>query len=301
MSVALAASAVSVRRGRREVVRDVSVELTRGEVVAFLGPNGAGKSTLVEALGGLLPVASGAIDRDGRVATVLQSPGLARRSVRANVELALAWWGVPRGQRRTRAGEALERMRASHLSSRPAGALSGGERRRVHLARGLAVNPDVLLLDEPFAGLDAESHRVLCEDTATAVRDAGSAVGVVLHERADAWTLADRVLVLMGGRVAASGGTADVLSNPPTAEVATFLGFDGQVAGADGTTLFARAGDVRLVTEGGLEGTVVRRFAQEDGLLLEVAVASGRVRCRTTENRVVGDVVRVEIVGGARF
>ena len=90
---------VSVRRGDREVVRDVSFELRSGELVALLGPNGAGKSTLLDALGGALAPAEGEIVRHGRVATALQAPDLARRSVVDNVKLALAWWGVPRAER----------------------------------------------------------------------------------------------------------------------------------------------------------------------------------------------------------
>ena len=84
--------------------------------------------------------------------------------------LALAWWGVPRPERAPRAREALEAMGAEHLRQRPAGALSGGERRRVHLARAIAVQPDILMLDEPFAGLDAETRASLLEDAASALR-----------------------------------------------------------------------------------------------------------------------------------
>src|ERR1700727_1018742 len=101
---------LTVRRGKRDVVRDVSVELRRGEVVALLGPNGAGKSTLLDALGGALAPAEGEIERHGRVAIALQAPDLARRSVLANVTLALAWWGVDRPQREPRALEALRIM-----------------------------------------------------------------------------------------------------------------------------------------------------------------------------------------------
>ncbi|HEU0317468.1 MAG TPA: ATP-binding cassette domain-containing protein, partial [Solirubrobacteraceae bacterium] len=95
----LAAEGLSVRRGEREVVHDVSLELRVGEVVALLGPNGAGKSTLLDALAGVLPPAGGTIERHGRVAVALQTPDLARRSVLANVTLGLAWWGTPREER----------------------------------------------------------------------------------------------------------------------------------------------------------------------------------------------------------
>ncbi|MGO9955453.1 MAG: ATP-binding cassette domain-containing protein, partial [Solirubrobacteraceae bacterium] len=151
------AEGLSARRGARTVVTDVSLELHRGEIVALLGPNGAGKSTLLDALTGALEPAQGRVQRHGRVAIALQSADLARRSVLANVTLALGWWGVPRPERPERARAALAAIGAAHLAQRSAAGLSGGERRRVHIARALAVAPDILLLDEPFAGLDAEA------------------------------------------------------------------------------------------------------------------------------------------------
>ena len=143
-----------VRRGETEVLHDVSVRIAAGEIVAILGPNGAGKSTLLATLDGALTPSAGRVERRGRTAMIMQSPGLARRSVRANVEIAMAWWGVPRRHRRRDAVTALQRMRADHLAARPALQLSGGEQRRVHLARALAVAPAVLLLDAPFDGLE---------------------------------------------------------------------------------------------------------------------------------------------------
>ncbi|MBE7190706.1 ABC transporter ATP-binding protein, partial [Jatrophihabitans endophyticus] len=140
---------VTVRRGRREILHGIGLHVEPGESVAVLGPNGAGKSTLLAALDGRLPVSSGRVERRGRVAGVLQSPALANRTALANVELALAWWRVPRAARRHRARDALELMNAGHLAQAPAVTLSGGERRRIHLARAVAVSPDLMLLDEP--------------------------------------------------------------------------------------------------------------------------------------------------------
>jgi thiamine transport system ATP-binding protein len=296
----LDARGVDVRRGRRTVVREVDLAVARGDIVALLGPNGAGKSSFLECLGEVLPSASGNITRNGRTATVLQAPGLARRSVRANVELALAWWGVPRRQRRSRALEALEQMRAGHLAKRAAGSLSGGERRRVHVARGVAVAPDLLLLDEPFAGLDGETHQALVEDTSSALREAAGAVLVVVHDRADAWALADRVVVMFEGRVAAEGTPKQLLDQPPTAEVARFLGYDGRLERGD-HQLLTRPSHVVAAADGALEGTVVRAVGQEDGVLAEVRVPEGALRCRHPGPLMVGDVVRLDVIGGVNF
>ena len=116
---------LSVRRGERDVVRDVSLQLRAGELVAMLGPNGVGKSTLLDALVGALPPARGSVERNGRIAIALQSADLARRTVLANVILALSWWGVPRGERTARAHEALHAIGVEHLAQRSASALSG--------------------------------------------------------------------------------------------------------------------------------------------------------------------------------
>ena len=224
---------LSVRRGKRDVVTDVSAELRAGEIVALLGPNGAGKSTLLDALAGALPSVQGRIERHGRVAIALQSPDLARRTVFQNVTLALAWWGVPRAERAERAREALRAIGADHLSRRRAATLSGGERRRVHLARAIAVRPDVLMLDEPFAGLDAEVRANLLEDALSALRSTTRATLVVVHDRAEAWALADRLLILLDGRLVASGSPRELLERPPSVAVARFLGFDGRLEDGD--------------------------------------------------------------------
>jgi ABC-type nitrate/sulfonate/bicarbonate transport system ATPase subunit len=135
----LRARDVAVARAGTEVVRGVDLDLHAGEVVVVIGPNGAGKSTLLVALAGLLPAARGSIDRRGRVAAALQAPALANRTARANVEAALQWWGVPRRERTERALAALQAIGARGLADRPSRALSGGEARRVHLARALAL------------------------------------------------------------------------------------------------------------------------------------------------------------------
>ncbi|MGH2895448.1 MAG: ATP-binding cassette domain-containing protein, partial [Solirubrobacteraceae bacterium] len=122
--VLLRAAGIGVHRGNRAVVHDVSMELRAGELVALLGPNGAGKSTLLDALGGALPLSTGTVERAGRVAVALQSPDLARRTVLANLMLALGWWGVPKPERRGRAAAALDAIGAGHLAKRPATALS---------------------------------------------------------------------------------------------------------------------------------------------------------------------------------
>jgi ABC-type sulfate/molybdate transport systems ATPase subunit len=297
----LRATGLTVARGARTVLRDVDLELHGGELVALLGPNGAGKSTLLDALSGALTPAAGSIERLGSVAVALQSAEMARRSVLANLTAALGWWGVPRGQRAHRAREALAAIGAGHLAERPATALSGGERRRVHLARVLAVRPDVLLLDEPFAGLDPEVRAALLQDAERALRSPERATLVVVHDRAEAWALADRLLILIEGRIVADGPPATLLSTPPSALVARFLGYDGELRDGD-ELLLTRATRVTLDADGPHVATVARLIPLEDGVRLELTLPHGRLYtiAQMPAPR-VGDTVRVAIEGGVRF
>ena len=297
----LRARGLTVARGRREIVHGVDLELRAGELVALLGPNGAGKSTLLDALAGALEPAAGEVQRHGRVAVALQSGDLARRSVLANLTVALGWWGVPRAQRHERALGALRVLGAEHLARRLATELSGGERRRVHLARVLAVAPDVLMLDEPFAGLDAEARGELLTDAAGALRDPSRATLVVVHDRAEAWALADRLLVLIHGSLVADGPPARLLATPPSAVVARFLGYDGELHDGDGLVL-TRPAHVQLDPGGPLQATVTRLTPTEDGARLELSLDSGRLATIVGEVPPrVGETVRVRLSGGARF
>jgi len=299
VTVVQATGLVAVRGGRR-ILAGVDLDLRRGETTVLLGPNGAGKSTLVGLLAGLSAPDGGAVARSGRVAAALQTPALARRTALANVEAALAWWRVPRGERRERALDALDALRVAHVADRPAAALSGGERRRVHLARALATRPDALLLDEPFAGLDAATRADLLYDARSALAADERATLVVVHDRAEAWALADRVLVLLDGRIVDDGPPRRVFTEPPNAAAARFVGFDGAVTdGAD--VLLTRPEDV-VLGGGTREGTVVRAVPLEDGVRVEIALDGGRVVARAPHPAPApGTVVRVEIAGGRRY
>jgi ABC-type sulfate/molybdate transport systems ATPase subunit len=300
----LTAAGLAVGRGGAAVASGIDLELHPGELVAVLGPNGAGKSTLLATLAGLLEPVAGRVERHGRVAAALQAPALARRSVQANVEAALGWWGVPRAERAERAREALARLRVGELGARPAGALSGGEARRVHLARAVALRADALLLDEPFAGLDAPTRGALLHDAASVLRDPERATFVVLHDRAEAWALADRLIVLLDGRLAATGAPRAVLEQPPSREVARFLGFSGEVREPGGRTRCVRPAQVALDPAGALRGRVTRRIPEEDGVLCQVALrdAAGAVQVRAPyPGPAEGKTVGVRLTGGVVY
>lgn len=226
---------------------DVTLSVAPGEVLAVLGPNGAGKSTLLHVIAGLLRPDEGLLragDRvltdtragvqvptcDRRVGLLLQDPLLfPHLSVAANVA-----FGSPHRRRldlrrkhtRTLAAPWLRAVDAEELAERRPRRLSGGQAQRVAIARALAAEPEVLLLDEPFAGLDvgaASAVRTVLHDV---LGKAGRSTVLVTHDLLDVFALADRVLVLESGRVAEVGRAADVLAAPRSRFGAQIAGFN---------------------------------------------------------------------------
>ena len=229
---------LAVERGGREVLNVPQLLLPRRAVTAVIGPNGAGKSTLLAALQLLLPLTRGELLLNGeamgsnpvamrrRMAAAFQEPLLLSMSVRENVELPLRLRGVGRRERRRAAQEWLERFGVAALSRRRAQTLSGGEAQRVSLARAFAARPELLLLDEPFAGVDAPTRGLLLEDFARILSEARPTTVLVTHDRGEALRLADHVAVLIGGRLRQWGAPTEVFSAPADEEVAGFVGVE---------------------------------------------------------------------------
>jgi ABC-type sulfate/molybdate transport systems ATPase subunit len=222
-------------RGRHLLAVD-SLEVADGETVAVLGPNGAGKSTLLRALARLEPAARfDEVLLDGEpvtptqlraaVAAVLQRPVLQRASVLDNAAAGLRLRGMRRARARRLARPWLDALGVAHLADRHARTLSGGEAQRVAIARALAVRSRVLLLDEPFTGLDATTRADLIADLRAALGQSRAAVLLVTHDRDEAASLAQRTALLVGGRIRQLGTTAHVLDAPADLECADLLGY----------------------------------------------------------------------------
>ena len=163
------------------------------------------------------------------------------------------------------------------------------------------MRPDILLLDEPFAGLDAETRAHLLEDAVSVLRSSTRATLVVVHDRAEAWALADRLLILIDGELVAAGPPRELLERPPSPLVARFLGFDGALQDA-GETLLTRPAHVVLDPTGPLPARVTRAVPLEDGTRLELELEHGKLyTIAPLPAPRVGDSVRVRIQGGARF
>jgi ABC-type sulfate/molybdate transport systems ATPase subunit len=225
-------------RGGREVLAIDELDLDAGERLAVLGPNGAGKTTLLRLLAALDTPTAGSVELDGistagagaslrhGIGYATQRPGLLSTSVIRNVELPLRWRGLDRAARRRAARAALERVGVAHLAGRKAASLSGGEAQRVSLARALAVEPRLLLLDEPAAGLDAEARQAFLDDLEVALAERSATVVHVSHRADEALRLADRVALLVDGAIRQIGTPASVAQQPADATIAKLVGYD---------------------------------------------------------------------------
>ncbi len=218
----------------RAVVRDVSVELHEGKVVGLLGPNGAGKTTCFYMIVGLIPVDSGKILVDGHDVTrkamnvrarhgigyLPQDASIFRKlSVRDNILAILEISSnLNKEQRRNEAGRLMEELQISHLAEQSGISLSGGERRRVEIARALAAQPRFILLDEPFAGIDPISvgdiQRIVCH-----LVDQNIGVLITDHNVRETLGICDHAYILNEGKVLASGKPADLLVNEDVRQV----------------------------------------------------------------------------------
>lgn len=216
----------SVRFGAVAAIREVSFSLARGERVAVVGANGSGKSTLLRAVHGLVPLAVGrrvlGEVQAPRIAMVFQRPFMLRMSARANVELGLMLQGMPKAQRRERAMRALERVGLAVDARRIGRELSAGQQQRLALARAWAVQPDVLLLDEPTASLDPSAKREV-ESLIDEFAVQGITVMMSSHNLGQVKRLAARVLYLEHGRVLADVSTDHFFSGPLPEEAHLFL------------------------------------------------------------------------------
>ena len=234
--MSIAFEQISKRYGEHTVVNDVSLQIAKGEFFVLLGPSGSGKSTLLRAAAGLTDVDHGRILFDARdvtqlparergVGLVFQHYALFRHmTVGENVEFALRVRGVRRAERARRRDELLQLVALEGFAGRLPGQLSGGQQQRVAVARALAHEPAVLLLDEPFGALDAQI-RVELRDTIRAVqRRLGMTTILVTHDQEEAFALGDRIGVMHNGRLLEAGRPETLYRNPASRFVATFLG-----------------------------------------------------------------------------
>ena len=219
-----------------DVLRDVSLAVDAGEIVALLGPSGSGKSTLLRVIAGLHPLRTGRVLLDGvdATGTPVESRGVGlvfqdhalfpHRDVAGNVAFGPRMQGLAQPEVERRVIAALEQVGLALLRERAVDELSGGEQQRVALARALAARPRLLLLDEPYGSLDRPLRERLLAELPGIIAASGAGALLVTHDQMEALSVADRIAVIVGGRLLAFGTPAELWSDPGDAEVAAFLG-----------------------------------------------------------------------------
>jgi molybdate transport system ATP-binding protein len=256
-------AAVTVRRGSLTV--DAAFDVAGGEVLALLGPNGAGKSTLVRVLAGLLRPDAGRVCVDGvpwddgdlHLAPHERSVGMVFQdallfphlSIADNVAFGLRTRGAGRTAARATAAGWLARVGLAGLGDRRPRELSGGQAQRAALARALAVDPAVLLLDEPLSALDARTRLTVRAELRRHLADFPGSTVLVTHDPVDAMALADRVVVVEDGAIVQAGTPADVARHPRTDYVARLVGLSLLPGTGDGRTIRLDDGGVVAVAE----------------------------------------------------
>ncbi|MGA8754648.1 MAG: LPS export ABC transporter ATP-binding protein [Candidatus Deferrimicrobium sp.] len=226
------------RYRRREVVKEVSLEARSGEVVGLLGPNGAGKTTIFYMMVGLIRPDEGEVRLNGDVVTDLpmhrrarmglgylpQEPSIFRNlSVRDNILAFLEETSLSPGERRERSLTILREMRIGHVSDTMGYALSGGERRRVEIARALVLSPDFMLLDEPFAGIDPISVADL-QQVILGLKERGIGVIITDHNVRDTLKVCDRAYIISEGEILLAGKPGEIAASDRVREI--YLGDD---------------------------------------------------------------------------
>jgi tungstate transport system ATP-binding protein len=220
---------LSVMAGAVTILDRIALAIRPGTPTILIGPNGSGKTTLLRVLMGLQPPSAGRITWGGRDdaapekrALVFQRPTMLRRSAGANLRYALNAAGIPHADHEQRIAELLQLVGLESLVHRPARRLSGGEQQRLALARALARDPALLMLDEPAASLDPAATKAI-EDIIRAVSARGVKVVLSTHNLGQARRLGGEVVFMHRGRIIESGPATDMLENPKTPEARTFI------------------------------------------------------------------------------
>ncbi|MGF6665954.1 putative spermidine/putrescine transport system ATP-binding protein [Paraburkholderia atlantica] len=298
-------------RGTR-VLEPLDLSIGAGETLVLLGPSGCGKTTTLRLIAGLeTPDAGGRIafgDDDvttlpiekRAVGMVFQSYALfPNLTVRGNIGYGLKIKRVPAATARQRVDELLGMMRLTAHADKPIDQLSGGQRQRVALARALAVQPRVLLLDEPLTALDARLRDALRTEMNALLREFGITTVYVTHDQAEAMELGDRIVVMSAGRIEQIGSPRDIYYRPANRTVAQFVGTINRIAGEPSNGMLTTSGGaVPLPAHASnANGAHEIFFRPEDARLTDPALAQLRGQIESTA--FLGERTRLTIGGAA--
>src|SRR5258708_3307326 len=252
-------------------VAEFDLQVDKGEFISFLGPSGCGKTTTLRMIAGFEEITSGDILIRGKrindlpperrpTSTIFQNFALfPHMSVRDNIEYGLAVKGLSAAERRTKADKIMGKLHLLPLAGRRPSELSGGQRQRTALARGLVVEPDILLLDEPLGALDANLRKPIQNELKLLQRNVGITFIFVTHAQSEALVLSDRIVVMNRGRVEQVSRPHELYTRPKTEFVARFIGRDSILTGQLAVLGKGRAGGDRdqadLAETGRLQAT----------------------------------------------
>jgi putative spermidine/putrescine transport system ATP-binding protein len=277
MSAYLSIETLTVSYGATRVLDNVSLGVERGEMIALLGSSGCGKTTLLRSIAGFVKPDSGSIRVDGKEITHLppEARGTAmmfqsyalwpHMSVAENIAYGLRMRGWKRDAMANRVGEMLKLLQLDGFGPRPVTQLSGGQRQRVAMGRALAVDPHLLLLDEPMSNLDYKVRLELRHELRALQQRIGITAVYVTHDREEALTLSDRIAVIDAGRIVQIGNPEEIFHRPQSAFVAGFMGADNAL-----DVVRDDAGGLNA-PEGGVVGPRWRAHFRSDAARLSVA------------------------------
>jgi tungstate transport system ATP-binding protein len=325
LSALLSLKDVSHSYGDRQVLDVGELEVREGEILAVIGPNGSGKSTLLRIINLLEKPTRGEIvfwngtrlseiDRKDRrelskqMAMIFQEPLLFKRTVRANIAYGLRVRKTDKEVRQAKVADMIARLNLAELADHDARTLSGGEAQKVNLARALVLQPRLLLMDEPLASLDVPSRKDLRGYISELVRDMGVTAVYVSHDYHEVLEIADRLAVLIDGRLLQVGKPGEVFGRPASEEVAAFMGAENLL---EGEVIECREGMARI-SIGSMElealcelppGAKVKTLIHPEEIILlstggDAGSARNRLQARVTDVHVIGALVKVTLDAG---
>ncbi|MDE1160149.1 MAG: ABC transporter ATP-binding protein [Neorhizobium sp.] len=287
---------IASRYGTNQVLSDIDLSIEKGEFVALLGSSGCGKTTLLRLIAGFMAPSAGDVSVSSRdvtrlapdkrgMALVFQSYALwPHMTVSQNIAYGLKLRGVPRAEIAARVSAMQQLLGLDGLGDRKPAALSGGQRQRVALGRALAIDPEILLLDEPLSNLDARIRLTVRHELRALQKRLGITAIHVTHDREEAMVMADRIVILDKGRIAQQGTPEEVYNRPASAFVAAFMGAEnllhlsGRTEGDDFVLAAGAANDECRVPLGArllASGEVDARFRPEAARLFAAGDAIG--------------------------
>lgn len=315
--VFLTLSDINVDYGRTRVLDGIDLSIAKGEFVALLGASGCGKTTLLRTLAGFVQPRAGKIAVAGKdvthkapdkrgMALVFQSYALwPHMSVAQNIGYGLKLQRLPAEEIARRVSDMESLLGLQGFSKRKPANLSGGQRQRVALGRALAVNPEILLLDEPLSNLDARIRLTVRHEIRALQKRLGITAVHVTHDREEAMVMADRIVILDGGRIVQQGAPEEIYNRPVSSFVAAFMGAENSISlrgSAAGDSYFVESGPANSAGSLGLDDRTLRsnsvqaRFRAEAAELIAKATAP-----QLPENtlELLGTVEAVSYPGGS--